>query len=362
MVATGLVGAVSLGGLATFFESRALVVAAGAAMIVAGAFGVREALRALRGSALAPSGVAVPSWTALGDVVLACVNLAMAGFGALLAFAATLAFSRGRQIRARGKALLPPVAASTRWLTVDVGAPLTLAADADVSSETRAALAAQWRENGRTEHASVAAFARLTLDLVALGAPPSLVSAAQRDALDEIRHAELCFSLARAIDGAAASPASFPAASRASAPSRIRTVALAELAVSSLVDGALNEGVSARIVSRLARRVEDPAIRAILREIAADEGRHAAHGWDVIRFCLTEGGAPVAHALAGAVRALPERLTSTLAPASRDGAWERWGIPGEALEAAELAKSREEVCRRVAKLLASRRLATPRAA
>lgn len=29
--------------------------------------------------------------------------------------------------------------------------------------------------------------------------------------------------------------------------------------------------------------------RAILKEIAADEGRHAAHGWDVVAWCLAEG-------------------------------------------------------------------------
>ena len=38
--------------------------------------------------------------------------------------------------------------------------PVTVRVDADV----RDVLAAQWRENGRTEHASVAAFAHLSLD------------------------------------------------------------------------------------------------------------------------------------------------------------------------------------------------------
>jgi hypothetical protein len=354
------VGLVTLFGLAAVFDSRAMLASGGLLMMASGAYGAQRALRWLASSAPAVGVASASSWAPLGAIALAGVNVAMAGLGALLTFAATLSFSRGRQIRTRGKTLLPPVEASARWLTVDVGVPRALAGETDTT--TRAALAAQWRENGRTEHASVAAFARLTLDLVALGAPPSLVSAAQRDALDEIRHAELCFSLARAIDGAEASPAAFPEAARAPAPSRFRTVALASLAVSSLVDGALNEGVSARIVARLARRVEDPALRAILREIAADEGRHAAHGWDVVRFCLAEGGAPVAHALAGAVRALPSRLTSTLAPASRGGAWERWGIPGEALEGAELAKTRDDVCRRVARMIASHIDVTPRAA
>jgi hypothetical protein len=106
---------------------------------------------------------------------------------------ATMAFSRGRQLRRFGRVLLPPVATGDAWTT--------RAMEVRVDDVARSALAARWRENGRTEHASVAAFARLTLDLMALGAPAALLAAAQRDAADEVRHTELCFSLARAIDG-----------------------------------------------------------------------------------------------------------------------------------------------------------------
>ncbi len=339
----GVVGPIPFFVLAAAVDAAWPVTLAFVVTVACGMVVVASATRAmLAQKALGTSSVA----SRIGDGFLVFSGVCMSAFGALLAFLSTMSFSRGRQIRTLGKTLLPPVAPGSRWLTAEVATPGV------PEGETRRALAEQWRENGRTEHASVAAFAQLTLELVALGAPPDLVAAAQRDALDEIRHAELCFSLARAIDGNEASPGAFPAAARAARPSRMRAVALAELAVSSLVDGAMNEGVSARIVARLGKRCEDPAIRAVLREIAADEGRHAAHGWDVVRFCLAEGGAPVAHALAGAVRALPRSLTSTLAPASRGGAWQRWGIPGEALEAEELAKTRADVVRRVAALLA----------
>jgi hypothetical protein len=286
-------------------------------------------------------------------------NLGMSLVGLFVAWLSTWTFTRGRQLRRFGKILLPPVSASTP--ANDWTNPLVDAAEIDfddvlrdegVDAETRAALAAQWRENGRTEHASVAAFARLTLDLVALGAPPALVAGAQRDALDEIRHAELCFALARAIDGKNESPSSFPEASRARRLSRIRNVALAELAVDSLVDGALHEGVSARIVAKLARRTADPSIRAILKQIAADEGRHSAHGWDVVKFCLAEGGAPVAHALASAAGVLPKTMTSPLPADAAAGGWERWGIMGSALEASEYDKARASVVRRLSDLIA----------
>jgi hypothetical protein len=301
--------------------------------------------------------------TSAGSIALSVfavlANIGMGLVGLFVAWLSTMTFTRGRQLRRFGKVLLPPVSASTA--ANDWTKPLVDAAEIDfddvlldegVDDVTRAALAAQWRENGRTEHASVAAFARLTLDLMALGAPPALVAGAQRDALDEIRHAELCFALARSIDGKSESPSSFPDAARARTLSRIRNVALAELAVDSLVDGALHEGVSARIVAKLARRAADPSIRAILKQIAADEGRHSAHGWDVVRFCLAEGGEPVAHALAGAVRVLPPAMMTPLPVDAAEGGWERWGIMGSALEAKEYEKARASVVRRVSDLIA----------
>ena len=48
------------------------------------------------------------------------------------------------------------------------------------------------------EHASIAAFARFSLELLAFGAPPDLVEQAQAAMADETRHAKLCFALAGA--------------------------------------------------------------------------------------------------------------------------------------------------------------------
>lgn len=295
-----------------------------------------------------------------GSVGVGLVNLFMTAVGLLTAFVSTMTFTRGRQIRSGGRILLPPVEpGDDAWTGAGLSSagPVRIVETDDAS--TRDALAAQWRENGRTEHASVAAFARLTLDLMALGAPPELVSDANRDALDEIRHAELCFGLARAIDGRVASPGAFPEAANARTLSRSRVLALAELAVDSLVDGALHEGVSARIIAKLARRCEAPAIQAILKEIAADEGRHARHGWDVVRWCLTEGGEPVARALEGALRGLPDTMSSPIPEAARDGSWERWGIMGEELEREEHEATRADLERRVAQAIAASREACP---
>jgi hypothetical protein len=272
-------------------------------------------------------------------------NMFMVGFGMLVAYVSTVGFSRGRQLRRFGRVLLPSLRNSPEWTTPE----MVLAGHEDAP----AGLADQWRENGKTEHASVAAFARLTLDLMALGAPPTLIAAANQDALDEIRHTELCFSLARALDGKSVSPGPFPQAQRVATLPRSRTLALAKLAVDSLVDGALHEGVSARIIAKLAQRCEVPAIRAALKEIAADEGRHAAHGWAVVEWCLDEGGRPVAEALLGAIRALPRQMQSSLPGSAADGGWERWGIHGHGLESGEYAAALIHVIGRVQARVAS---------
>jgi hypothetical protein len=275
----------------------------------------------------------------LHSVMALAGNAVVAAFGSLTALSLTAGFVRGRQLRRFGRVLAPPLADSSEWTT----ATIVLGSDDPPPLD----LAEQWRQNGRSEHASVAAFARLTLDLMALGAPPRLVAEANRDALDEIRHAELCFSLAQAIDGRAVSPGPFPAAQHVSTLPRARRLALCRLAVSSLIDGALHEGVSARIIAALARRCAVPAIRTLLKEIAADEGRHAAHGWTVVRWCLQEGGWPVAQALLGALRTIPRQMRSALPAAAAGGAWERWGIHGHGLEAAEYAAALDRLAERV---------------
>ncbi len=306
--------------------------------------GVIAVRRMHRSDSKVPAG-----WMAAVMALPVVGGLVMTFFGTIVTALTTVGFARGRQLRRRGKVLLPEVAEGGAWAHL----PLVV----EASGELRSALAAQWRENGRTEHASVAAFARLTLELISLGAPPELLEAANRDAKDEIRHAELCFSLARALDGQQQGPGPFPEARRAGGSPGSRSLSLARLAVESLIDGALHEGVSARVIARLARRCEVPAIAGLLRELAADEGRHAAHGWDVVQWCLEQGGAPVGQALLGAIEALPRQIDSALPAAARDGSWERYGIHGAALEHDEHARARADLVRRIEDMVQSARLA-----
>lgn len=58
------------------------------------------------------------------------------------------------------------------------------------------------------EHASVAAFARFTLQLLAMGAPAELVQASVGAAADELDHARLRFGIADRFDGRLGAPPS----------------------------------------------------------------------------------------------------------------------------------------------------------
>ena len=176
-----------------------------------------------------------------------------------------------------------------RW-RLTVGRPTFRRGDAPLPPpEVRAALARLWTESARGEHASVPAFSRLALSLVAAGAPARLVESAHWAALDEIKHARLAFSLASAYAGEPVGPGPLPALQQAPA---VTATSLAELAAESLIDGCLLEGVGAEMVRRALLRARDPRVRAALAVIAPDEVSHAALAWDVVQWCCDRAVTP----------------------------------------------------------------------
>lgn len=268
----------------------------------------------------------------VGTSTLLCAAFSL--LGAALAYAATFPeqYAHGRRLRAGGRLLLPVLDPIDR-----VASPAIDDWVAEVPPHARAGLAAEWRENGRKEHAAVASFGRTLLDLMALGADAELLAALHRDALDELRHAEACFALAAALDGQHVRAGAFAGARSRRALLPGRRLALVQVAIEALIDGALNEAVAARILGRLAKG--GGPLADLLRRIAADEARHAAHSWAVVRWCVREGGLLVKMALRGAARALPKRMRGDLPAPARRGAWERWGVQGEALEAEEVERA-----------------------
>ncbi|MBX3215914.1 MAG: hypothetical protein KF850_27995 [Labilithrix sp.] len=257
------------------------------------------------------------------------------------------------RLRGRGRALrdAPPPASFAGWSAAGLSDGPTsrrwLLGDDGVDDATRSGLAAAWQETARSAHRTVASSTRRALDLVTLSAPPELVASAHEDALDRIRRAKLCFALARGIDGRGPLPGASTTLHRPLPASR--PAALARLASEVVVESALADGVAACVNAKLARRAIDPSVRAALTEIAAAEARHANHAWEIVAWCLAEGGAPVALAL--------EATGLRLEPSSRDvphgaldGGWERWGIAGAALERREHRRMAQAVERRLAGL------------
>jgi hypothetical protein len=169
---------------------------------------------------------------------------------------------------------------------------------------TRAALARAWLQDGLEEHASIAAFARFSMLMLGLGAPPDLVREAQRASIDEVRHARACFSLARRYGAKEAGP------SRLRVDDALGPSSLAELAALTAEEGCVGETLGALLAEEQARVATDPVVRRLLARIAKDEARHAELAWRFTAWAVTQGGAGVVLAVE---RAADRALSATLA-------------------------------------------------
>jgi hypothetical protein len=182
----------------------------------------------------------------------------------------------GRPLRVRGRRVVTPVKREHS----DWNEPATLM---PVPDEVRRMLAEIWTEEAQAEHAAVAAFSKLALELIAMGAPPRLLHRANRAAMQEVRHARLCFALASAYRGEPVSPGPLPSALSGDHTS------LAKLARESIIDGCLREGLAAEIARLGAEHARDPEVARVLRIQARDELGHARLAWEIVEWCLAEG-------------------------------------------------------------------------
>jgi hypothetical protein len=195
------------------------------------------------------------------------------------------------------RAACSPIAARGDWLApiegIDALDPSAL------PTALRAQLAERWAAEASFEHASIASFARASLELLALGAPPALLAGAQAAALDEVTHARLTYALASAYAGRALGPGALPvAALGVAAPS------FASLAAGTFRDACLGETVASLRAEAAAEATTCSPVNAVLRTIAADEGRHAELAWKTLAWALREGGDAAARALRAEIDAL----------------------------------------------------------
>jgi hypothetical protein len=210
------------------------------------------------------------------------------------------------------------------------------AADAEpplvAGGASRAAIAQGWREQALMEHASVAAFARFSLQLLQLGAPADLVAAAATAMQDEIRHARACFELARrhSNDDVGPGPLAMDGA--------LDAMDATAIVLDTLREGCIGETVAAIEASEALQHCEDPVARAVLERIAVEEGQHAELAWRFVAWALETRPAlapqvrdAFARELAGA-HAGPERAPREVPAPDRELA--RHGLLSPALRAA----------------------------
>ena len=170
-----------------------------------------------------------------------------------------------------------------------------------------AAVAAAWLDDALMEHASIGSFSRAVIELMSVAAPPELVAGAETAGLDEIRHAEICFSLHQHYAGTAKQPGALPALDP-------RPANLERLAVDTFIEGCLGETVASLIVGRAAERAASGRLSELLTELHGDEERHAALAWSTVAWAVAEGGSNVLAAVQKAAAAERARAMATELP------------------------------------------------
>lgn len=228
--------------------------------------------------------------------------------------------AKGRPIREGGAPVVAPTIASRDWLT-------TPGPGLDVDALPRALrerLADAWTRDAAMEHASVASFSRLALELLALGAPPALVDATHVAARDEIRHARFAFGIASRLAGAPRGPGPLAIST---APAATTLVALAR---ETFVDGCVGETLATLEAFAGRDGATEGELREGLARIGEEEAAHAELAWRIVAWCVTEGGAPVRAALAELAQGLDAEARTDLPPRSgqdtADAALARFGV------------------------------------
>jgi hypothetical protein len=176
------------------------------------------------------------------------------------------------------QARVAPVAANGAWRSEQRLCPQT----EHLTDGERASLAAHWTRMGQMEHASIAAFARFSLQLLALGAPPELVEACTAALADETAHTRLCFDLASAYAGRSLGPGPLDI------DGSLTPTSLADVVDLVIAEGCFGETSAALEALEAADGASDPVIVAAYSQIARDEQRHAELAFRFVRWAIEQ--------------------------------------------------------------------------
>jgi len=206
----------------------------------------------------------------------------------------------GRPFLVEGAQRLAPVATRADWREQTLP-PLCAELDATLSAQ----LAEQWTRIALMEHASIAAFARFSLQLMSLGAPASLIELATAAMVDETKHAKACFAVASRYAGAPLGPG------RLDVERSLDQSSLQELVLNAIREGCVGEVLAAIEAREAAEHASEPALREFLLVISEDETRHAELAYRFVKWALAAGDP----ALERAVRREFDTLTAEAPPA-----------------------------------------------
>lgn len=205
----------------------------------------------------------------------------------------------GRPFLVEGVQRLAPIASNADWIE-----PASRPQQQGLDAALRAQLVEQWTFTAAMEHASVAAFARFTLQLMQHGAPAWLIERATAAMADETKHAKACFAIASSYLGAPLGPGPL-AVERSLDESSLQAIVL-----NAIHEGCVGETVAAIEAREAAEHAADPALRELLLVIAEDETRHAQLAYAFVKWALELGD----RGLERAVRREFEKLAAQSPP------------------------------------------------
>lgn len=235
---------------------------------------------------------------------------------------------RGRPFVVEGSPRTGEIVPTTAW-----SAGVRVDAEA-LSSGEREVVAAAWAKAGAEEHASIASFSQFLLDLMSLGAPPSLVRGTTRAIEEEVEHAQACFGIASALSESPIGPGPIELGSTtlARSPEAILRSAIRE--------GCIGEALAANLAAWSAPRASDATVRGVLSAIAEDEGRHAALAWEFVAWLLT-----VQPELSGIAHAEFDAACASQSPepAEHESEQTGWGVIPSDVEAELNARALQEI-------------------
>jgi hypothetical protein len=215
----------------------------------------------------------------------------------------------GRPFLIDGEERLATASDRSDWLETCPEPDLT-----GLGPDARESLADAWTRVALMEHASIAAFARFTLELLAFGAPAALVQSSSQAMRDEIEHARQAFALASVYAGTPRGPGTLDVGGSLSC------VELQASVLNAFVEGCVGETVAALEAREAGELATDPAVRSVLSRVADEEARHALLAFEFVKWALPRGGASLRDDLLRALSAEIEKSTLAIAGTSGESA------------------------------------------